>query len=116
VNDKDRRLHQRVPLNCSGVIQVGKAPEAATYIIDISEGGLRCLFQQSVPLGSAAELRFVLPVATGMECVVAGRVQHHHRINESYQLGIELTRASEEVRHAIREFVRQTQEAGKSKA
>lgn len=104
----ERRRHQRVALNVPGTIQFSKGPENSTYIVDICENGLSCIFSQPVPLGAAAELRFVLPVAAGMPCIVAGRVQHHHRRNDSYSLGVEFTRADAEVVHAIREFVRQS--------
>ena len=111
MNEKDRRRYQRVALNCPGVIRLTKDPEeVTTQITEISEGGLKCVFSQPVALGAAAELRFTLPVSIGKECLVVGRVQHHHQHNESYLLGIEFTRASAEVARAIREFIRQTLE------
>lgn len=107
VRETERRRYSRVALNIPGVIQFSKGPEETTQITEISEGGLKCIYHQSVSLGVSAELRFVLPVAAGKACVVAGRVQHHHRDDDYYQLGIEFTRVSADVIGVIREFVRQ---------
>jgi len=108
VNGKEKRRYPRVAPNLPGVVQIGKGPHVNTRVTEISEGGLKCVFPESVSLGVAAELRFTLPVAIGKECLVVGRVQHYHQDNESYQLGIEFTRVSADVVEAIREFVRQT--------
>lgn len=107
MRETERRRYSRVALNIPGVIQFSKGPEETTQITEISEGGLKCIYHQSVSLGVSAELRFVLPVAAGKACVVAGRVQHHHRDDDYYQLGIEFTRVSADVIGVIREFVRQ---------
>ena len=107
MRETERRRYQRVALNIPGVIQFSKGPEENTQISEISEGGLKCFYHQSVSLGVSAELRFVLPVAAGKPCVVAGRVQHHHRDEDFFQLGIEFTRVSADVVATIREFVRQ---------
>lgn len=109
MNEKEKRRHLRVVLNCAGVIRLAHGPETATHITEISEGGVRCLFPQSVPLGAAAELRFVLPLATRKECLVVGRVQHHHQDGESHVLGVELGRTAADVAEAIRTFVQMRQ-------
>ncbi len=114
MNDREKRRYQRIALNLPGVIQFAKGPEVRTQVTEISEGGLKCIFPQSIPLGASAELRFNLPVAIGKDCLVVGRVQHHHRINESYQLGIEFTRLSTDVVEAIRAFIWQTLQVRKS--
>lgn len=107
MNEKEKRRHQRVALNRPGTIRLTNGPEVNTQVTEISESGLKCVFSQTVALGSAAELRFVLPVAIGKECLVVGRVQHHHRYNESFLLGIEFTRVTADVVEAVRAFVRQ---------
>lgn len=109
MNEKERRRHLRAALNRPGVLRVGKGPEVSTQVIEVSEGGLRCSFSQVVALGTAAELRFTVPVAIGKECLVVGRVQHYHRENDSFVLGIEFTRVTAEVAGTLREFVRQTE-------
>lgn len=107
MSEIERRRYSRVALNIPGVIQFSKGPEESTQITEISEGGLKCIYHQSVSLGVSAELRFVLPVAAGKACTVAGRVQHHHRDEDFYQLGIEFTRVSADAIAAIREYIRQ---------
>ena len=108
VNEQERRRYLRVSLNCQGIIRLANGPEAQTQVIDISEGGLRCVSSQPVALGTSAELRFTLPVAIGKACVVVGRVQHHHRHDQSYALGIEFTRTTADVIMAIRAFIKQS--------
>jgi hypothetical protein len=109
VKEQERRRHLRVPLNAPGVIRLANGAETNTDVMEISEGGLRCLFPQAVPLGAAAELRFTLPLATRKDCVVFGRVQHHHQAGESYVLGIEYSRATADVMAAIRTFIQMRQ-------
>jgi len=101
----------RVVLDRPGVIRLANGPETNTQLTEISEGGLRCGYAETVALGASVELRFTLPLATPKDCLVFGRVQHRHQEGNTYILGIEFNRTAGDVLGAIRTFVQMRQSA-----
>jgi c-di-GMP-binding flagellar brake protein YcgR len=106
VSEKERRRYERIPLDLPGVIRIARGPELNTQLTEISEGGAQCSCPHVVSLGVKVELRFVLSLAIAKECLLSGRVQHYHKHNEVYALGIEFIGVTPDIAEAIRAFVR----------
>jgi hypothetical protein len=105
MNEQEKRRHQRFAFNSTGTIKLAQGPETEAHFTEISEGGVRCLFPQAIPLGKTVDLRFTLQLATAKECIASGRVQHYHQEGRSYLLGIEFTRKSLDFATAIDTFI-----------
>lgn len=104
---QEQRRFPRVALNSEVKFQIRQSNKfGLTRCRDISEGGVRILTEDFVPLGTAMKLEIILK--NGLKCIDAiaevvwlARMPH----SERYQLGLRFCEMSESYRSDVHEFV-----------
>lgn len=102
----NRRRFPRAPWKTNAALQLGPGQSAhRVTIIDVSEGGFRCVAPVDVEIGKGAQVVANLPVP-GQNVVAVGEVAWHRHHGAKREIGVEIKQVKKNDLARIRDVVR----------